>query len=61
MSGVQGRQQAEPREDPEVLARKAASLDLQRSRFRRALGADDEMEPTAAVCSAASCSDLTCC
>lgn len=45
----QGRQQAEPREDPEVLARKAASLDLQRSRFRRALGADDEMEPTAAA------------
>lgn len=28
--------------DPELLARKAASLDQQRSRFRRALGSDDE-------------------
>lgn len=41
--------QSGPFEDPEVLARKAASLDLQRSRFRRALGADDEVESSAVV------------
>lgn len=49
---VQGRQQAQPLDDPEVLARKAASLDQQRSRFRRALGAQEdvpEVEPAFAV------------
>lgn len=41
---VQGQRQEvrQPREDPEILARKAASLDLQRSRFRRALGAEED-------------------
>ena len=51
-SEAQGRQQAPPLDDPEVLARKAASLDQQRSRFRRALGAQDdvpELEPASAV------------
>lgn len=55
--GMQERQQAQPLDDPEVLARKAASLDQQRSRFRRALGAQDdvpEIEPALAVCLAAS-------
>lgn len=50
---MQERQQAQPLDDPEVLARKAASLDQQRSRFRRALGAQDdvpEIEPALAVC-----------
>ena len=53
---VQERQQAQPLDDPELLARKAASLDQQRSRFRRALGAQDdvpEIEPALAVCLAA--------
>ena len=58
---MQGGQQAEPLEDPEVLARKAASLEFQRSRFRRALGADDEVEPTAMVGSAGLRSSVTCC
>ena len=49
---VQERQQAQPLDDPDVLARKAANLDQQRSRFRRALGAQedvDEIEPAFAV------------
>ena len=29
-------------EDPELLARKAASLDMQRNRFRRALGGEED-------------------
>ena len=45
---VQGdRQHAQEVADPELLARKAASLDQQRSRFRRALGGDDEPAPEA--------------
>ena len=34
-----------PLEDPEVLARKAASLDMQRNRFRRALGGEEDEAP----------------
>jgi len=53
-----------PQEDPELLARKAASLDMQRNRFRRALGGEeDEAPPDMPVlvrCTSASGSILTC-
>ncbi|DBA89722.1 hypothetical protein WJX79_009084 [Trebouxia sp. C0005] len=41
----QGGTQAVPQEDPELLARKAASLDMQRNRFRRALGGEEDEAP----------------
>ena len=41
-SCLQRGKQAVAQEDPEVLARKAVSLDMQRNRFRRALGGEEE-------------------
>ncbi len=49
-----------PQEDPEVLARKAASLDMQRNRFRRALGGEEDEDeappdmPVSVRCTSAS-------
>ncbi len=43
-SCLQRGKQAVAQEDPELLARKAASLDMQRNRFRRALGGEEDEE-----------------
>lgn len=63
-SCLQRGKQAAPQEDPELLARKAASLDMQRNRFRRALGGEeDEAPPDMPIsvrCTSASGSILTC-
>ena len=53
---TQGARRVQPQEDPEVLARKAASLEQQRSRFRRALGGEEDvpaMEPALEACACA--------
>ena len=51
---MQRQEVRQSKEDPEVLARKAASLDLQRSRFRRALGGEEDLpdDSSSQVCSA---------
>ncbi|DBB12086.1 hypothetical protein WJX82_003916 [Trebouxia sp. C0006] len=51
--------QAAPQEDPELLARKAASLDMQRNRFRRALGGEEDEAPPDMPISVASTSAST--